>query len=111
MLGEGIFAWIPERACGQLFDGFLRPDALAGIRVADRAIILFIERDLGTERGEVLAEKIRLYRSVFARALDVPIPVGFCVPSDRRPPPFTTPVWRLPFALAPPDTSAGQTDG
>jgi hypothetical protein len=84
LLREGIFAWIPERACGQLFDGFLRPDALAGIRVADRAIMMFIERDLGTERGEVLAEKIRRYRSVFARELDVPIHVGFVVESDRR---------------------------
>jgi hypothetical protein len=84
LLREGIFAWVPERACGQLFDGFLRPDALAGIRVADRAIILFIERDLGTERGEVLAEKIRRYRGVFARALDLPIHVGFVVESDRR---------------------------
>ena len=84
LLREGIFAWIPERACGQLFDGFLRPDALAGIRVADRAIILFIERDLGTERGEVLAEKIRRYRGVFARAVDLPIHVGFVVESDRR---------------------------
>ena len=84
LLREGIFAWVPERACGQLFDGFLRPDALAGIRAADRAIILFIERDLGTERGEVLAEKIRRYRSVFARALDLPINVGFVVESDRR---------------------------
>lgn len=84
LLREGIFAWVPERACGQLFDGFLRPDALAGIRVADRAIILFIERDLGTERGEVLAEKVRRYRGVFARALDLPIHVGFVVESDRR---------------------------
>jgi hypothetical protein len=84
LLREGIFAWVPERACGQLFDGFLRPDALAGIRVADRAVILFIERDLGTERGEVLAEKIRRYRGVFARALDLPIHVGFVVESDRR---------------------------
>jgi Replication-relaxation len=55
-LGEGIFAWLPERACGQLF-GFLRADALAGVRVEDRTLTMFIERDLGTERGEVLAER------------------------------------------------------
>ena len=30
---EGLVAWVPERACGGLFDGFLRPDALAAIRV------------------------------------------------------------------------------
>lgn len=84
LLREGIFAWIPERACARLFDGFLRPDALAGVRVGDRAIALFIERDLGTERGEVLAEKIRRYRSVFARAPELPVHVGFVVESERR---------------------------
>lgn len=84
LLREGIFAWIPERACAQLFDGYLRPDALAGVRVGHRAIALFIERDLGSERGEVLAEKVRRYRSVFARAVDLPVQVGFVVESERR---------------------------
>jgi hypothetical protein len=84
LLCEGIFAWMPERACAQLFDGYLRPDGLAGVRVGDRAIALFIERDLGSERGEVLAEKVRRYRSVFARAGDIPFQVGFVVESDRR---------------------------
>lgn len=84
LLSEGIFAWIPERACAQLFDGFVRPDALAGIRAGDRVIALFIERDLGTERGEVLADKIRRYRSVFARAPELAISVGFVVESERR---------------------------
>jgi hypothetical protein len=82
-LSEGIFAWLPERACGQLF-GFLRADALAGIRVGDRTLTMFIERDLGTERGEVLAEKVRRYRSVFARAPEAPVAVGFVVESARR---------------------------
>jgi hypothetical protein len=81
--GEGIFAWVPERACGQLF-GFLRADALAGIRVGDRGLTLFIERDLGTERGEVVAEKIRRYRSVFSHAVEQPLAVGFVVESVRR---------------------------
>jgi hypothetical protein len=84
LLEEGIFAWIPERACGQLFGPFVRPDALAGVRVGDRAIGLFIERDLGTERGEVLAEKIRRYRSAFAKVAEVPLYVGFVVDSPRR---------------------------
>lgn len=84
LLREGIFTWIPERVCGHVFGGFLRPDGLAGIRVGDRAIALFIERDLGTERGEVLAEKIRRYRSVFARTPDLPVNVGFVVDSERR---------------------------
>jgi hypothetical protein len=82
-LSEGIFVWLPERACGQLF-GFLRADALAGIRVGDRTLTTFIERDLGTERGEVLAEKVRRYRSLFARAPEAPIAMGFVVESARR---------------------------
>lgn len=81
--GEGLFAWVPERACGQLF-GFLRADALAGVRVGSRAFTLFIERDLGTERGEVVAEKIRRYRAVFGRTPEPPIGVGFVVESVRR---------------------------
>ena len=84
LLREGLFAWIPERACAALFGGFLRPDAFAGIRVRDRAIAMFIERDLGTERGEVIADKIRRYRSAFARAPELSVHVGFVVESDRR---------------------------
>ena len=80
---EGLFAWVPERACGQLF-GFIRPDALAGIRVGQRTLALFLERDLGTERGEVLAEKVRRYRSVFSRAPGDTMAVGFVVESARR---------------------------
>jgi hypothetical protein len=84
LVSEGVFAWIPERACADLFGGYLRPDAIAGIRVGDRAIALFIERDLGTERGEVLAAKIRRYRSVLGRSGELPIHVGFVVGSGRR---------------------------
>jgi hypothetical protein len=84
LLHEGLVAWVPERACGQLFGGFLRPDALAVIRVRDRAIALFIERDLGTERGDDLGEKIRRYRSVFARDQNLAVNVGFVVESARR---------------------------
>jgi hypothetical protein len=84
LLREGVFAWVPERACSHLFNGFLRPDAMAGIRAADKAITLCVERDLGTERSEVLAEKVRRYKSVFARSPDVQINVGFVVESDRR---------------------------
>ncbi len=84
LMPEGLFAWVPERPCSQLFGGFLRPDALAGIRVERRAIALFIERDLGTERGEVLAEKVRRYRSVLSRTPDLAVHVGFVVGSHRR---------------------------
>ncbi len=81
--GEGVFAWAPERACGQLF-GFLRPDALAGVRVGGRTLALLLERDLGTERGEVLADKVRRYRMVFSQAPGDGIAVGFVVESARR---------------------------
>jgi Replication-relaxation len=84
LLDEGLVAWVPERVCGQLFGGFLRPDALAVIRVRDHAIALFVERDLGTERGDDLGEKIRRYRSVFARAPGLTVNVGFIVESARR---------------------------
>ncbi len=83
-VSEGIIVWVPERACGQLFGGLLRPDALAGIRVADRMAVLFIERDLGTERGEGLADKIRRYASLLARAPEAPVSVAFVVESERR---------------------------
>ena len=84
LLGEGLVAWAPERPCGRLFDGFLRPDALALVRVRDKQVALFIERDMGTERAEVLAEKIRRYRSVLAGQFEVPLSVGFVVDSERR---------------------------
>jgi hypothetical protein len=81
--GSGIALAFPSSVCGHLF-GFLRADALAGIRVGDRTVTLFTERDLGTERGEVLDEKVRRYRSLFARPPDVPIAVGIVVEAARR---------------------------
>ena len=84
LLGEGIVAWVPERACGRLFGGFLRPDALAAVRVRDRVIPLFVERDLGTERGDALPEKVRRYRSVATGWPDLVLTVGFVVESERR---------------------------
>ena len=84
LLGEGLVAWVPERACGRLFGGFLRPDALAVVRVRDRVIPLFVERDLGTERGDTLPEKIRRYRSIAAGRPDLVLTVGLVVESERR---------------------------
>ncbi len=84
LLGEGLVAWVPERACGRLFGGFLRPDALAVVRVRDRVIPLFVERDLGTERGDALPEKIRRYRSAATGRPDLLLTVGFVVESERR---------------------------
>ncbi len=36
--GEGLFAWIPERPAGELLGGYVRPDAIAGVRVGERAL-------------------------------------------------------------------------
>jgi len=81
----GLAAWVPERACLRLFGGWLRPDALAVIRVGARSIVLLIERDLGTERGAVLPDKVRRYRSAFSRSSqDPPIHVGIVADSARR---------------------------
>jgi hypothetical protein len=82
--GEGLVAWIPERACRNVFDGFVRPDAIAGIVVGGRLIVLCIERDLGTERSEVLAAKIRRYQALARRGSGRPLTVGFVVDSRRR---------------------------
>lgn len=81
---EGLAVWIPERACGRLFGGFLRPDAVAGIQVGQRALTLFIERDLGTERGEALGQKLRRYDALFGRIDSEGVRVGFVADSVRR---------------------------
>jgi hypothetical protein len=81
---EGLVAWLPERPCGALFDGYLRPDALAILRFGQRVVALFVERDLGTESAAVLAGKIRRYRAMLARAPELAATVGFVVESDRR---------------------------
>lgn len=82
----GLAGWVPERALVRLTDsGYLRPDALAILRVREAMILMFIERDLGTERGSVLVDKLRRYRNVYWRlkkpdALHVCVVVG----SQRR---------------------------
>ncbi len=78
-----LAGWAPERAIALAFSGYLRPDALAVIGVADRAVELFIERDLGTERGPILASKARAYSSRLS-GHQVPMNVGFVVESARR---------------------------
>jgi Replication-relaxation len=63
----------------------LRPDALAVVRVADASILLAIERDLGTERGPILAGKVDSYQRVYdGRQHKAPLHVGFVVDSARR---------------------------
>lgn len=54
------------------------------VRVRDRVIPLFVERDLGTERGDALPEKIRRYRSVATGRPELLLTVGFVVESERR---------------------------
>jgi hypothetical protein len=82
----GVCAWVPERALIRLTQfGKLRPDALAVIRVADSVILLFIERDLGTERGGVVADKLDRYRSTYGKSnIAAPVHVGIVVESGRR---------------------------
>ena len=84
--GFGLAAWVPERPLIRLTrGGYLRPDALAVLRADDASIVLVIERDLGTERGPVLADKLERYRRLHdflpGRA---PLHVGFVVDSGRR---------------------------
>ena len=48
-------------------------------------IVLFIERDLGTERGSVLVDKVRRYRNMYAREKEPKaLHVGIVVDSQRR---------------------------
>ncbi len=81
--GCHLAGWAPERAVALAFGGYLRPDALAVIGVGDRAVELFIERDLGTERGGILASKARAYSDLLS-SHKVPMNVGFVVESPRR---------------------------
>lgn len=78
-----LAGWAPERAIALGFGGFLRPDALAIFGVGERAVELFIERDLGTERGSILAAKAHAY-SGYASGRETPRNVGFVVESARR---------------------------
>lgn len=78
-----LAGWAPERAIALGFGGYLRPDALAVVGSAERAVALFIERDLGTERGAILAAKARVYSAQLSNR-QVPMHVGFVVESARR---------------------------
>jgi hypothetical protein len=82
----GLAGWVPERALVRLTDsGYLRPDALAIVRNRDAMIVLFIERDLGTERGSVLVDKLRRYRNMYWSVKETNVlHVGIVVESQRR---------------------------
>jgi hypothetical protein len=84
--GVGLAAWVPERPLIRMtWHATLRPDALAVVRVGPNSILLAIERDLGTERGPVLAGKLDSYRVIYdSRPVKGPLHVGFVVDSGRR---------------------------
>jgi len=68
---QGIVAWLPQRVAAALFDGYLRPDAIAAVRFDDRLVLLFVELDTGSERPPVLAAKLRRYRAVLSTRAEV----------------------------------------
>jgi Replication-relaxation len=82
--GRGLLGWLPERAAGDLFDGYLRPDALASINTGAGRLTLFVERDLGTETLRVLIDKVSRYRRLFRHQIDEPVTLGVVVDSPRR---------------------------
>ena len=83
--GFGLAAWVPERPLIRLVSGLLRPDALAVVRAGEASILLVVERDLGTERGAVLAGKLERYRRIFSGLpASAPLHVGIVVDSGRR---------------------------
>ena len=84
--GVGLAAWVSERPLIRLtWHAGLRPDALAVVRVGEDSILLALERDLGTERGPILAAKVAKYRSCYGgRDERAPLHVGFVVDSARR---------------------------
>ncbi len=79
--GTYLAGWAPERAASLAFSS-VRPDALALFAVRDRLVAIFIERDLGTERGEILRVKARSYSDRLRRHESVN--VGFVVEAPRR---------------------------
>lgn len=82
--GRGLVAWLPERAAADLFDGYLRPDAVGVVRTAAGQVLLFIERDLGTETARAVADKVARYRRVLRHRSADQLNVGIVVSSPRR---------------------------
>lgn len=81
----GLVAWLPQRVAAALFEGYLRPDAVAAVRIGDGLVLFFLELDTGSERPPVLGAKLRRYRAVLApRAEVAPAHLLFVVSSLRR---------------------------
>ncbi len=81
---HGLLAWLPERAAGDLFDGYVRPDALAAINTGTGCVTLFVERDLGTETPRIVVDKVSRYRKLFRHPSLEPVNVAVIVDSPRR---------------------------
>ena len=82
--GIGLAAWLPERAVAPLFDGYVRPDALALIGTPTSRICLVIERDLGTEPTSTIAVKVARYSTLFGGQPQPSANIGIVVESPRR---------------------------
>lgn len=82
--GLGLHAWLPERVASVLFDGYVRPDALAVVGTPASRVCLFVERDLGTEGSRVVAAKATRYATLLAGRSGPPVNLGIVVESSRR---------------------------
>jgi hypothetical protein len=80
----GLAGWVPERAAARTYRDYVRPDAIAIFRDRDRSTVLLIERDLGTERRDVLGGKIDRYRTATVQFGHRQAGVGIVVESARR---------------------------
>lgn len=78
----GLAAWVPEHAAALPYRGVQRPDAIALVRRGDVGTLLIVERDLGTERHEILIAKLERYRRI--RIHPPGTNLGFVVESSRR---------------------------
>jgi protein involved in plasmid replication-relaxation len=82
--GLGLTAWLTERSVAPLFDGYVRPDALAVIATPSSRIPIFIERDLGTETARIVAAKVARYATVLASRTEPSANLGIVADSARR---------------------------
>lgn len=82
--GLGVAAWLPERAVATMFDGYVKPDALAVIGTPSARICLLVERDLGTEPTSTVAAKVTRYATLLGGEPESSVNVGIIVESARR---------------------------
>jgi hypothetical protein len=82
--GLGLATWLPERAVATLFDGYVKPDALAVIGTPTARICVLVERDLGTEPTSTVAAKATRYATLLSGEQESLVNVGIVVDSARR---------------------------